>query len=92
MKPCKHLDHNPERYPSCELIELKSFSCPVFFWKRPEAFTHENGERVNPENVQFCGKGRGRINEIFACYNEGEMYCYQPKEASAASQGASDER
>jgi hypothetical protein len=25
--------------------------------------------------VQFCGKGRGRINEVFACYT-GEMSCY----------------
>ena len=28
--------------------------------------------------VQFCGKGRGRINGVFQCHN-GEMSCYDPE-------------
>lgn len=35
----------------------------------------------NPEKVQFCGAGRGRINGIFQCYNAGEMHCYEPSDA-----------
>lgn len=75
MKPCKHLDHSEERYgETCRLVTLENFDPPVKYWERqnipyPDA----------PRNVQFCGAGRGRINQIFACYN-GEMHCYEPQE------------
>lgn len=74
MSPCKHLDHDVEKYgSSCELVEVKSFSTPVFYWRRK----HPPYQGA-PVNVQFCGQGRGRINGIFQCYNRGEMPCYQP--------------
>lgn len=74
MKPCKHLDYNEANYPSCELVELDHFTCPVKHWKRKAPYEGA------PVNVQFCGQGRGRINGIFQCYNEGEMHCYEPAE------------
>jgi hypothetical protein len=70
MKPCKHLDYNKESYPSCELVEIKGFPCPVKHWKRT-VVPYEGA----PVNVQFCK--RGRINGIFQCYNQGEMHCYE---------------
>ena len=74
MKPCKHLDHEEGKYTNCELKTLKGFPCIVKYWERGEVWT----EGGNPRDVQFCGKGRGRINSIFACYNPGEMGCYEP--------------
>lgn len=75
MTPCKHLDHDVTHYPSCELVELTGFSCPVRHWKRL-VVPYEGA----PVNVQFCGQGRGRINGIFQCYNPGEMSCYDAEE------------
>ncbi len=69
MRACIHLDHNPENYPSCTLVTLDNFRVQVKHWRRSEG---------SPQNVQFCGQGRGRINGIFQCYNEGEMSCYEP--------------
>lgn len=74
MKACKHLDYTTE-FIDCEIVEIGGFSTPVKYWQRnnppyPEA----------PRNVQFCGQGRGRINGIFQCYNEGEMHCYEASE------------
>lgn len=71
MKPCKHLDHDESRYPSCVLRTIEDGR--VKYWERQEVPYPEA-----PRNVQFCGQGRGRINSIFACYNEGEMSCYDP--------------
>jgi hypothetical protein len=74
MKACKHLDHDEAKYgETCELKTIDNMSCPVKYWKRKEV-PYEGA----PVNVQFCGQGRGRINGIFNCYNEGEMSCYQP--------------
>lgn len=80
MKPCKHLDHNIATYGgTCELISIDSSSCQVKYWKR----LHPPYEGA-PVNVQFCGQGRGRINGIFQCYNQGEMHCYEPAEEPPA--------
>lgn len=80
MKPCKHLDHNPDNYPGCTLITLEQFAaCTVKHWRRNEVPYPEA-----PINVQFCGQGRGRINGIFQCYNQGEMSCYEPTDDGAA--------
>ncbi len=83
MGPCKHLDHSAAYAESCELVQLEGFAVPVKHWRR-KSVPYE-GAAVN---VQFCGEGRGRINSIFACYNEGEMPCYkqavgQPAEVPA---------
>lgn len=74
MKPCKHLDYDESKYgESCELKTLTQFSCPVRYWRRKD-LPYVGA----PENVQFCGQGRGRINGIFDCYNPGERHCYEP--------------
>jgi hypothetical protein len=77
MKPCKHLDFNLATYgETCTLVTLPGFACPVQHWRRNQV-PYEGA----PINVQFCGQGRGRINGIFQCYNEGEMSCYEPMSA-----------
>ena len=79
MKPCKHLDFNEATYgQAAELKTLTDFVIPVKYWKRRPHMLYEGA----PVNVQFCGQGRGRINGIFQCYNEGEMHCYQASEDS----------
>lgn len=72
MEPCKHLDYDGE-YVECEIVEIDTFSCRVRHWKRNNP-PYEGA----PVNVQFC-KLRGRINEIFACYNPGELPCHEPE-------------
>jgi hypothetical protein len=85
MNPCKHLDHDEAKYgETCGLKSLEGFSCPVLYWKR-KLVPYEGA----PEKVQFCGQGRGRINSIFACYNEGEMSCYEPAIPSSETAPAS---
>ncbi len=69
---CKHLDYTEGKYTDCELITIQPGGWK--YWKRGKIWT----EGGNPQNVQFC-KQRGRINEIFACINEGEMGCYEPQ-------------
>ena len=68
---CKHLDYS-DNYPSCTIrtIEPEGWK----YWERPS--TYEGC----PTKVQFCGKGRGRINGIFDCINPGEMSCFEPQE------------
>lgn len=74
MKPCIHLDHELGKYgPDVTLESLAGFSVPVKFWRRGPTWT----DGGNPEKVQFCGQGRGRINGIFQCYSPGEMSCYR---------------
>lgn len=68
--PCKHIDHNPENYPSCELKTDDDYPSLKYF-KRTLI------TEGDPVNVQFCGKGRGRINSILDCY--GDMHCYEAK-------------
>lgn len=75
MKPCKHLDHSDTYKESCDLVDLEGFSCLVKYWHR-KVVPYEDA----PRKVQFCGQGRGRINSIFSCYNEGEMHCYESEE------------
>lgn len=78
MCPCKHLDHEEGKYTACELKDISDQfpECPggVKFWRRGKVWT----DGGNPQDVQFCGQGRGRINGIFQCYNPGEMPCYDP--------------
>ena len=84
MKPCKHLDYTEGKFTDCEIIEitdqLPEAGCRVRYWKRGEVWLAGPGKERNPENVQFCGAGRGRIKGIFQCYNLGEMSCYEPEE------------
>ena len=70
--PCKHLDHNPENYPSCELKTCEPHFPDVKYFERNVPY---EGAATK---VQFCGQGRGRINSVFECY-EGCMSCYEPK-------------
>ena len=81
--PCKHLDHDPAHYPTCELVTVQSGPLEVKYWYRREV-PYEDA----PRKVQFCGQGRGRINGIFQCYNPGEMHCYQPSEPQQLPKGA----
>lgn len=77
MKPCKHLDHNEATYgDAADLVTIEGFSCSVKHWRRKPHMIAYAGA---PVDVQFCGQGRGRINGIFQCYNEGEMPCYEPE-------------
>ena len=80
MKPCKYLDYESD-YRDCKLCTCAPHYPDVRYWRRGEIWTHENGEQVNPRDVQFCKK-RGRITGIFQCYNEGEMSCYEAQEAT----------
>ena len=73
MKPCVHLDYDPH-YSGCELCTAAPHFPDVRYWKRLNP-PYEGA----PVKVQFC-KLRGRINDIFSCYN-GEMSCYQPEVA-----------
>jgi len=76
MNPCIHLDYEP-KYSACELCTAVPHFPSVKYWKRispPYVGA--------PVNVQFC-KQRGRINDIFSCYN-GERPCYEPIKDGAA--------
>ena len=75
MQPCKHLDFTEGKYTDCTIEQIDGFPCQVRYWKRGERWT----DGGNPQKVQFCGAGRGRINGIFQCYNPGEMHCYEPE-------------
>lgn len=66
--PCKYLDHLPEKYPSCKLVDLTEEGYPGFkYWIREDP-------EGNPQRVQFCKK-RGRIYNIFNCYGSRDCYC-----------------
>jgi len=83
--PCKHLDHNPDNYPSCELKTAEPHCPGVKFFERKEA------PAGAPTRVQFCGAGRGRINAVFDCY-DGSMHCYDPADPeTVAPQSRQDE-
>ena len=79
MKPCKHLDYDEKHYPRCKIVELKGdLPCRVRYWERGPIWTEGPQNEGNPKNVQFCGKGRGRINSILDCYEPSdEMPCYE---------------
>ena len=70
-KGCKRLDYDEKKYPACKLIK-KDIG---WWWER------QNIIEGDPINVQFCGQGRGRINGIFQCINNGEMPCFEAQEA-----------
>lgn len=69
MKACRHLDHEEAKYPSCDLVAVPGMD--VKYW-----FRREVGSDL-PQKVQFC-RLRGRINDVFSCYNEGERSCHEP--------------
>lgn len=89
MKPCKHLDYREGEYgPDIELRTLAPDYPMVRYWHRGERWTNNGpGERPNPADVQFCGKGRGRINGIFQCYMAGERGCYEPQDNDKENAG-----
>ena len=69
---CIHLDYDEEKYSGCTLRDCASKGLPeVKYFERPS--TYEGC----PTNVQFCGKGKGRINSILDCYKEGALPCYE---------------
>ncbi len=70
--PCRHLDYNEEKHPNCELKTCEPHFPNVKYFEREVLFEGA------PTKVQFCGKGKGRINSVFECY-EGCMSCYEPK-------------
>jgi len=72
FKPCKYLDYDEKKYPSCDLRDLGP-ECPLIrFWFR-------RGQDQNI-NVQFC-KLKGRINSVLDCYEPGCLD-YKPKEGA----------
>ena len=73
--PCKHIDHSDTYAESCVLVTIESMG--VKYWER-KSVPYDGA----PVKVQFCGLGRGRINNVFGCY--GEMYCYEPAEGASA--------
>ena len=77
MKPCKHLDFSTE-YTDCKIVTLPGTSVgDIRCWERgPTWLTYEGAPRF----VQFCGAGRGRINDPQACYGDGCLRCYEPSE------------
>ena len=81
--PCKHLDHSGKYGPDITLESAAPHFPEVKFWRRGPRWTeNEDGSR-NPECVQFCGAGRGRINSVFDCYESpGPMGCYEPEQPS----------
>lgn len=73
--PCKHLDYDENKYgEQCEIRTMEPHYPNVRYWFR-KVVPYDDASR----KVQFCGQGRGRINEVFACYNKGEMSCYEPE-------------
>lgn len=62
LRKCKHLDHDPEHYPGCELKNVDHTGYEwIQYWRRVDP----DG---NLQDVQFCKK-RGRIYGILACYD-----------------------
>lgn len=68
---CKHLDYSGN-YVDCEIVETDE----GWKWWQRSSLPSEGA----PQKVQFCGAGRGRINGIFQCINEGEMHCFEKQE------------
>ena len=68
MTPCKHLDYDEARYPSCRLVADDRTGCR--YWIRPSPY---EGAATR---VQFC-RLRGRINDVFSCLNPGERCCHE---------------
>lgn len=61
LKPCKHLNHDKDAYPRCELRTEGE----ITYWYRP--YETQN------QRCQFCKKRHQRINEYLDCYEPG--YC-----------------
>lgn len=70
---CKHLDYET-KYLDCELITTPE---GWKYWRRGKTWVTDD---MSPTNVQFCGKGKGRINGIFQCINPGEMSCFEAQD------------
>jgi hypothetical protein len=62
LQKCKHLDHNADNYPSCQLknVEYPGYEF-VKYWTREDP----DGKL---QDVQFC-ELKGRIRGILACYD-----------------------
>ena len=73
LHKCKHLDHNPEHYPTCKLKNVEHFGYEwIKYWQREDP----DG---NLQDVQFCNK-RGRIRGILGCYdNIDQCVDYEPE-------------
>jgi hypothetical protein len=74
MKGCKHLDYTEGKFTDCTIETCAPDFPEVRYWRRGARWIDEGR---NPEKVQFCGLGRGRINGIFQCYIPNEMSCYE---------------
>lgn len=71
MKRCRHIDHNPENYPSCKLV-VDPMMLDIKYFERVS--TYEGC----PTKVQFCGKSYRRINSVLDCYESpGPSGCYE---------------
>ena len=83
LLPCRHLDYEEGKFGPDITLETCAPHYPhVKFWRRGPLWI-DNGpdQEPNPSQVQFCGAGRGRINDIFVCYQQakaGGMSCYEP--------------
>ena len=79
LEPCRYLDYTEGKYAACIIENCAPQYPKVRFWRRGEVWLDNGpGQPRNPEKVQFCGAGRGRINGIFDCYQPGSMSCYEP--------------
>ncbi len=75
--PCKNLDHTEGKYDDCTLETCTPHFPEVKFWRRGPRWTDNGpGREPNQSQVQFC-KLRGRINDIFDCYQKSEMPCHE---------------
>ena len=72
---CKYLDFEQDKYVDCKIVEIDAPGGErVRCWER----THVPYPEA-PRLVQFCGMGRGRINNPLACYGApGPCGCYVP--------------
>lgn len=61
FKPCRHLNHDPDAFPSC-VLKTDPNHPQVRYWKR-QALPYPEA----PRDVQFC-RLRGRINNRYDCY------------------------
>ncbi len=77
LKPCKNLDYTEGKYGPDIVLKTCAPDFPqVRYWERGKTWVDNGDGTFNPKNVQFC-KGRGRINNIFDCYEHGNCPAYE---------------